>query len=205
MQTKTTLLAFALLAFAAAAAACDATPPDSFRDFEGGTGGESGSDTGGLDIICVSDEDGVTAEREYGEGCPMDYTLGCVASEYPDPTSGAACCKLFEESNCHMNWGESTCPTGFVRVCTVEALGNGDGDGDTEPAQVCGTSTGSTLYVEEGPDCEAPGTFHYCYVGDFNGPGADIGVCCDGGQCDTVAITRSCDAGFERACDTIAP
>jgi hypothetical protein len=197
MQPKLTLLTFALLTLAAAAAACESTPAESFRDFEGGTGGESGSDTGGLDIICVSDEDGVTAEREYGEGCPMDYTLGCVASEYPDPTSGAACCKLFEESNCHMNWGESTCSAGFVRVCAAAAP-------EIAPMQLCGSFT--ILYQDYSGVCDA-NTEHVCWEGEYidNLGNGSASACCaasgDPGSCELVAWGTECLATQWHVCD----
>jgi hypothetical protein len=197
MQPKTTPLIFALLTLVAAAAACDATPAESFRDFEDGTGGESGSDTGGLDIICVSDEDGVTAEREYGEGCPMDYTLGCVASEYPDPTSGAACCLIGSESDCFMNWGESTCPGSHVLVCGAEALGSGDGDGDGDPMLVCGD--GDYLYAEYFTGCDA-GYDVVCGVGTYLNPGTRS-VCCIGDSCRADWWTNGCYATESHVCD----
>jgi hypothetical protein len=194
MQPKLTLLTFALFTLVVAAAACDATPAESFRDFDTGTGGESGSDTGGLDIICVSDEDGVTAEREHGEGCPMDYTLGCVASEYPDPTAGAACCRLLEESDCFMNWGESTCPTGFARPCSAPALGDGQ--------RVCGTSDSTHMFLSPADEPCHPRTHHVCYPGEFHENGS-LSVCCGFGSndCNVVDYGASCIATQWKACD----
>jgi hypothetical protein len=100
--------------------ACDPEPSE-FELRDGST-----SDTGAPEPwvpthACLVDGDGVKALRVDGLDCDPGTTHACWASEYPEPALGAACCKLLDANTCHMNWGASSCPAGYVRVCTVAA------------------------------------------------------------------------------------
>lgn len=181
-----------LLTLAVVAPACADTPADQFRDFGTGTGGGGASDTGGLDMhICVSDFDGVTADRVFDPDCPVDTSHACWASEYHDQTPGAACCLIGSESDCYMAWGEP-CPGSHVHVCDVEPLGNGDGDGDGDgdPALLA-CIDGTFVHLATG--CEA-GTQVGCEAGAILPVGTQR-VCCAPGDtvnCGLMAYTESC-------------
>jgi hypothetical protein len=138
MQPKSPLVIFALaLLTVIAAPACDATPPDHFRDFDTGTGGGSESDTGGSggdgggSLGSPGDGDGdgdgdmgpvlvcYTAEYVYLSHvtwCDAGTDVACGVGDYLDPGTKSVCCS---EDSCRFEWWTNGCYATEAHVCDI--------------------------------------------------------------------------------------